>query len=557
MVESELDVGHFLNGLLIGGITICCELASMKNYGSSSGISRLSTILMVLLGVAVYTPSHATHLDGGSISYTKISGSTYTLRLLAYEECGSMPQSPFLASNTQQVLYVRNRCGSAPVSVPVFRTVYPAVQVPNKCQQLTSLCTGGTLKGIRYVVFEGTFTFPQVSSNSNTCNEWDITYGSSSEVGLCCRSFAGNLSQTPGGSSSINTTFFLQAYLNNNPDVGNSSGLLALHTTPFFCAMPSILNVEHGEPDGDSLVYAFVPVVTGFQSPANYTAGLSGAQPLQGVPGGMQIDQSNGNISFKSTVSQVSAVGIERKEYRGGILVGSITLVTNVVISAGAYCGILRDTIYLAGCDSLLLPNGQTVYADSTYSDTIVIVNACDTIKYYSYSVSSQPLAPLISGQAWAIPGSTTNFTVVNPIMGHTYEWQAIGGSTQPGTGTETSVTWGSTGQGEVILTSFLTRACTAATQMTVQVSGGVGIFEQNKVKPYIAPNPAMSQLLINNLEVNERILLYDVSGKLLDTWYTNERSLMLDLSQYPNGLYQLCFHASHGIYFEKLIILR
>jgi hypothetical protein len=529
----------------------------MKKLVLPSQLSRITAIILVLFSFTSGQFTLATHLDGGSISYTKISGSTYMLRLLVYEECGSMSQRPFLVSNTQQELFVRNRCGSVPVSVPVFRTVFPAVQVPNKCQQLTSLCAGGTLKGIRYVVFEGTFTFPQVNSNPNTCNEWDITYGVSSELGLCCRSYAGNLSQTPGGSSTVSTNFFLQAFLNNNPDVGNSSGVLALHTTPFFCGMPSILNVEHGEPDGDSLVYALVPVLTGYQSAANYAATLSGAQPLQGVAGGMQINQLNGNISFQSTATQISAVGIERKEYRGGVLVGSITLVTNVLVSAGAYCGILRDTIYLAGCDSLLLPNGQMVYADGAYSDTIVAVNACDTITHYSYSVSSQPVAPLISGQAWAIPGSTTNFAVVNPIVGHTYEWQAIGGNAQPVSGTETSVTWGGSGQGEVILTSFLTSACTAATQMTVQVSGGVGVFEQNKEKPFIAPNPAMNQLLVNNLEDNERILLYDVSGKLLDTWYTNERSLTLDLSQYPNGLYHLCFRALNGIYFEKLVILR
>jgi hypothetical protein len=530
----------------------------MEKFAENSRISIPKVLFFVLVSLVIGQTTSATHLDGGSISYTRIAGSTYSLRLLVYEDCSSMPQTPFLANTTEQTLFVRNKCGSVPVAVPVIRTVYPAVQVPNKCQQLPSICTGGTIKGIRYVVFEGTYTFPQVNSNASLCNEWDITYGATSALGRCCRAFGNNLSGIPGGPvNNSNTSFFLQAYLNNNQDVGNSSGQLALYTTPFFCSMLSTLNVEHGEPDGDSLAYALVPVLTGYQTPANYATGLSATQPLQGVAAGIQIDQSNGNISFVSSVTQIAAIGIERKEFRNGLLVGATTLVTNVMISAGAYCGILWDTVFLSGCDSLLLPNGQMAYADGAYNDTILAVNACDTITTYSYRVTSQPIQPVINGQGWAIPGSVTNFQVSNQLAGLTYAWKVVGGTALPAFGHETAVTWGAIGQGEVTLYAYEDSTCQVATQMLVEVAGGVGVYEPELLQPKLAPNPAQEQLHLSRLQGVESVVLQDQHGKRLASWPVFESEMTLDLSDFSEGLYLLGFQSPKGMRFEKLVILR
>lgn len=527
-----------------------------------STVPKLKTLLALLLtasGLALGLSAQATHLDGGTISYTKISDSTYSLRLLVYQECGSMTQTPFQPSATQQQLFVRNRCGSVPVSVTVFRTVYPAVQVPNKCQQLTSMCTGGNLKGINYVVFEGTYTFPRVNATASACNEWDITYGQSSQQGLCCRSFSGNIATTSsGGGSGTATSFFLQAYLNNNVGAGNSSGALALHTTPFFCGMmPALLNVEHGEPDGDSLAYALVPVFGGFQTPAFYQPGLSGSQPLLGTPAGIQIDQATGTIRFTSTVTQIATVGIERKEFREGQLVGATTLVTNVVISAGVYCGILRDTVFLTGCDSLLLPNGQMIFTSGHYSDTVLAVNACDTITTYSCQVYNLPIAPQLNGQTWAIPGSTTTFEVVNADASKTYEWTVVGGTAEPTFGLQTSISWGAAGQGEVLLSAYQNHNCPVITQTFIQIAGGVSVAEHNRLKPVIAPNPTKGHVQISNLAGVDKVALHDTNGRLLDTWPVHASRMTLELGHYPNGLYYLSFYAEEGVQVEKLVLLR
>lgn len=514
-------------------------------------------VLALIFGVlGIHPLVEASNMEGGSISYTRLADSSYNIRLLLYEECGAFPSGPFNPIFTSQLVYVRNKCGSTPAFVVLNRVVYPGVTVSNKCADSLSTCDGGLLKGTRYHVFEGNYRFPVFADS--LCNEWYITYGQNSQMGLCCHVTNATLTPNPLGSVSHGQmNFYLKSYLNNHVPNGNSSGELALTTTPYFCVnWPAQLNVEWGEPDGDSLAYALVPVLVGFQTPAFYQTGKTPIAPLFTVDG-VHLNPHTGEVRFTSPIPQVAAMVIERREYRNGILVGAINLSFKIITNTNGFCNQLMDSIALVGCDSVVLPNGQTVHASGTYNDSIVVMNACDTLKVYEVQIGTPPIPGVIDGPIWALPGSSRIYGVANFRLGLTYQWEVLGGQAQPSVGPQTTVSWGPAGMGTVRLNAYIDSFCVSSSEMNVDISGGVNVAEHSRLKPVVAPNPAKSQVQISNLTGVNMVALHDSNGRLLESWQVQASGINLEVGRYPNGLYYLSFYAEEGVQVEKLVLLR
>lgn len=520
-------------------------------------------LLGLIFGVFGILPSvEASNMEGGSISYTRLADSSYNIRLLLYEECGSLPINPFHPNSTSVWVYVRNKCGSMPVVAVLNRVVYPGVTVSYKCSDSLSACEGGLLKGTRYHVFEGNYRFPVFADS--LCNEWYITYGQNSQTGLCCHVSNATLTHNPlGGGSPGQMPFFLESYLNNHVPNGNSSGELALTTTPYFCVnWPARFNVELGEPDGDSLVYALVPVLVGFQTPAFYQTGKSPIAPLLTVDG-VHLNPHTGEVRFTSPISQMAAMVIERREYRNGILVGAINLSFKVLTSnnpnpaVNGFCNQLLDSTALVGCDSVVLPNGQTVVSSDFYYDSVTVLNGCDTLKVYEVQIGTPPTPGVIDGPIWALPGSSELYTIGNFSLGLTYEWEVIGGQAQPSVGPQTTISWGPAGMGTVRLNAYIDSFCVSSSQMNVDIAGGVNVAEHTRLKPVVAPNPAKDQVQISNLTGVNKVALHDPNGRLLETWQLQASRINLEVGHYPNGLYYLSFYAEEGVQVEKLVLLR
>lgn len=520
-------------------------------------MSTRFTLLALIFGVFGIHPSvEAFNMEGGSISYTRLADSSYNIRLLLYEECGSLPINPFQPNSTSVWVYVRNKCGSTPAVVVLNRVFYPGATVSYPCTDSLSTCNGGLLKGTRYHVFEGNYRFPVFADS--LCNEWYLTYGQNSQTGLCCHVSNSTITHNPlGGLSPGQLPFYLQSYLNNHVPNGNSSGELALTTTPYFCVnWPAQLNVEWGEPDGDSLAYALVPVLVGFQTPAFYQTGKSPIAPLFTV-NGVHLNPNTGEVRFTSPIQQLAALVIERREYRGGVLVGAINLSFKVMVSTNGFCNQRVDSIAMVGCDSVQLPTGQVIYASGTYIDSITVMNGCDTLKVYEVQISTPPTQSVIDGPIWALPGSSGIYGVGNLTLGLTYEWEVIGGQPQPSVGPQTTISWGPAGTGTVQLNAYIDSFCVSSSQMSVNISGGVGIAEQHLSQPIWSPNPANNWLNIEKFDGLQAVRLCDAQGKLLQNWAVREQLLVLDLSRFPAGLYHLGFETERGVRFEKLVILR
>lgn len=496
-------------------------------------------------------PVAATHLDGGIITYTRLFGNTYSIQLVLYEDCGNSGQSPFHPLSTSTTAFVRNRCGSTPVSISLSRQPSP-VDLPNKCGSVLNICNGGMTKGSRQHQFVGSYTFP--ASNDSLCGIWEITWGQGASAGWCCHSYNNTLALTPGSAGSGEVNFFLQATLNNAIDNGNSSGSLGLSYAPFFCPnWPVLLRTEQGEPDGDSLAYRLVAPFTGYQSLAHYQAGLTATQPFLGLIDSVRIDQNTGDVSFKSSAFQVSSLTLERSEYRDGQLVGTIALVMRTAIFPG-YCLPVTDTTQLSDCDSVVLPDGRVFYSSLLLADTFPSAVTCDSLHVWDIRIESPSLGG-IDGLPWAIPGSSTNFQVANPQSDLDYRWSAMGGQAVPDTGLQTTVQWNAAGTGRVVLTAQINAHCVGQDSLEVAVSGGVGWPEQQIFDVEIYPNPAQNWVTITANAPIESMQLFHADGRLLQEASWLEQRTTLDVTALSMGLYVLRLKHAQGLSHHRLLI--
>lgn len=72
----------------------------------------------------------------------------------------------------------------------------------------------------------------------------------------------------------------------------------------------------------------------------------------------------------------------------------------------------------------------------------------------------------------------------------------------------------------------------------------GINDIEDGYSEIKLYPNPSNGQvtLITNGLDKNSKILIYDIQGRYIKTYniQAREKNLLLDLTQYPKGIYQL-----------------
>lgn len=499
--------------------------------------------LLCLLGPG----SHALHLHGGIITYTKTTGNTYNIRMILYEDCSGPKLAPFLPNFPTTVIYLRNRCGGSAISLNMTRLPSP-ISLPGRCDTTTSACTGGTGNGIVEHLFEATHTFP--SSIDSFCNLWDLTWGDTANTPFCCHSGAGNLI------SSIYPPFYLHSFLNNNANNGNSSGALRLTTKPFYCVnWPIEMRMAQNEPDGDSLVYKLTAPLLNLNTLIAHRPGLSASQPFFNLVDTVRINQTDGSIRYKVSSSQVSILVLQRDEHRAGQLVGSISLVTKAWIGS-SNCANIKDSIVYSGCDSVVHPDGRVFYNSTSWNDTLSSVFACDTLRSVFIRVENAQ-AGGIAGPDSVNLGSSNTYIVQNPMPNYTYRWIALGGIALPDTGIQTQVQWTTRGIGQLQLRSTSTTTCVANDTMAVTIGTGVSVAETAVAVVRIFPNPAKDKLFIQSELPIQQLHLMQLTGQLIEAWRNDASEMEIDLKHLSAGTYLLGIQTKQGISHHRILIER
>ncbi|HEX5002946.1 MAG TPA: PKD domain-containing protein [Bacteroidia bacterium] len=287
-----------------------------------------ATLLLML----VYTGAFSTHLMGGSMTYT-YSGSgggmdNYHVTLKIYRYCdasggGTAPldfsmllgiytQDP-LNPNNDKVWYTTEN-----LTLTSSQFITPPAAGPT-CNFSTTVC-------VEEGIFEADISLPPGSGGYHLMVE------------RCCRN--GNIVNlsTPGSIGMTYSCFIPPApILNSSPQFSDLP-------VPYMCAGDTISIVNNAvDPDGDSLVYAFVTPYSGYSSSGNpipdpqidnnpytfpippvlYNPGYSMAAPF-GPGGYSSIDPVTGLTNYMIPNQGFYVVAIEIREYRNGQLIATI-----------------------------------------------------------------------------------------------------------------------------------------------------------------------------------------------------------------------------------------
>lgn len=284
------------------------------------GFLKLFVLLFFLcLGI---TGARASHLYGGELYYTHVSGSLYRVTMILYGDCaGSIFGT--LSTSTPEVRVYKG--------TSLYRTLNLKITAPSAGVEITPVCPDslgattcnkGSIPGVKKFVYEDTVTMVP-SSN------WRLR----STGTLSATSSSGRSASITNIFSSSSSIMTLEATLNNSA-LENSSPTYTTVPTPFFC-INTLQEYNPGAVDantGDSLRYELVDGLEGTTGTVTYRTGYSGTSPLASATGTFSFNGATGQLTFKPNLTQVSMVVYKVSEYRSGVLVGTSMREMNFIV---------------------------------------------------------------------------------------------------------------------------------------------------------------------------------------------------------------------------------
>lgn len=286
---------------------------------------RLS-IQSLLLLLLTSSSASATHLYGGELYYTYISGNKYTVTMVMYADCSG-------AASLLSTLYTATPRVDVFNGTTLFRTMSlkvssgAGIEVTPVCSASigSTTCNGGTVPGVRRFAYSDTITLSPSAL-------WKFK----STGYIAATSSAGRSSTISNISSPGTSIMSLEASLNNSVQP-NSNPTYTTVPTPFFCInVAQEYNPGAVDPNtGDSLVYDLVDGIDAKTTPytlVTYLTGYSATAPLACKSGTFSFSNSTGQLSFTPNLTQVSLVVCRVSEYRSGVLVGTSMREMNFIV---------------------------------------------------------------------------------------------------------------------------------------------------------------------------------------------------------------------------------
>ncbi len=283
---------------------------------NSFGVKKLYLFVLFLVAFLGNSESvFATHAAGGELIYDLIPNTTnqYRFTFKFYRDCsGTAEPATFTMcyNNTcgvnNQSVTLSKMIGNLPNGQPNGSTVVTG------CVNQPTICTGGALPGYREWWYTGVVTL------NSTCNFWRFW------ITLCCRNNGiGNLVNSGAQNIFVETTF-------NNVYNLNSSPFIVTPPIAYYCQnQPSFAYYAASDPNGDSLTYeSFNPQTNGAGCGVNAPVNIFQApyNTVNPFPTGntFTINPTNGLINFTPTALGKWVFTVKIKEYRNGVLIGSV-----------------------------------------------------------------------------------------------------------------------------------------------------------------------------------------------------------------------------------------
>ena len=363
---------------------------------------------VILLFISIFTLvsfSQASHLMGGEITYTHISGNNYEVTLIIYNDCSGSTTS----GTSQSITFQSTSCGFNNIANLPLITGSPT-NVSQLCPTATSTCNGGFNPGVEQFIYRGIIQLPP-------CSDWIIHWNSNARNGAIT-----NLINPQ-------VNFYIQNTLNNVIGVNNNSPQFFTLPTPFLCANQlNIFNHGASDTDGDSLYYSFSTPLTGTTPPGlpmTFSAGYSILQPMI-TSSGMNLNQQTGEMCFTPSQAQIAVVSVLIQEYRNNILIGSMIREMQVIVSGtcnnqppiaggiaptcGAIGGMNITTqgpnVTQVDANSLIMCPGDSICFDIAFNDldgdnVTITSNVASAIPTASFSITGNGTLNAIATFCW------------------------------------------------------------------------------------------------------------------------------------------------------------
>ncbi len=373
-------------------------------------LKQFTFILCLFFCISSVFNAKATHIIGGEIGYTFVSGYTYEITLTLYGDCAgsSFPSLPSAIPRVE--VYKDNN----PFSYLDLTLTGPGVEVtpvcPAEAGNTTCVNPLGTIPGVTRFIFKG------IAVLDGPAVQWAFLFNSQ----LGGNAGAGRTNAITNILSG--SRIALEATLNNTSGPNNSS-IFTTIPTPFFCInLPQEYNQGAADPDGDQLSFSLVPGIdvdnagnvigsVGYIPPYTYL------NPLATTPGSFNFNTSSGQMSFIPNLQQTSLVVNMVTEKRGGVIVGTCMREMNLVVldnctNQPPYASIPTSTISafdssrtISFCYENLNPQFVIDVSDADLQNVTVSVTGLPSTA--SYAVSGNGTThPVITIQ-WNIPQPT------------------------------------------------------------------------------------------------------------------------------------------------------
>ncbi|HMN05534.1 MAG TPA: gliding motility-associated C-terminal domain-containing protein [Flavobacteriales bacterium] len=294
-----------------------------KRRTRTGALSFLRKLALVVLPLLFWQgEAHATHAMGGELTYTCLGNNRWEVTLNFYRDCNGVAAP----TNCNNGLEFRVRSATCGANFTQCFSNNPTVSIITPiCPSETDRCvsTSGTY-GVEKYTYKKIVDLSSYASCGG--DDWYFSWS------LCCRNNAITSLTQPG-----NRELYLDARLNKSSGLCNNSPTFTNSPAPFYClGEPISYNPGAVDSDGDSLAYSLIAARGANGANLPYSTNYSALQPVRNTGGAnaVTLDPQTGTMTVTPSVIQVAVVTYQVREYRNGVLVGTITRDVQFVIRA-------------------------------------------------------------------------------------------------------------------------------------------------------------------------------------------------------------------------------
>lgn len=282
--------------------------------------------ILLILGFIFFfvAPSKANHCAAGEILYSWISDSTYIITFKFYRDCAGIPAPP-----TFTCYCVNSTTGTCLQLILNPKSGLNGQTISVGCPNYVTKCNGGFVPGYQEWIYEDTITLPSQSS------KWVFwIYQSARNNGISNISFSNS------------SNFYCETTFNNLIAQGNSSPYFTTKPIPYICVnTPFTYNMGAFDINSDSLSYSIIQTRTIQNLGGNNCAQTPIDMPFSSsiynlinnplsTNNTFTIDAVTGQINFTPNTQQIAVVSVLVREWRNGVLIGSVLRDLQIVVNA-------------------------------------------------------------------------------------------------------------------------------------------------------------------------------------------------------------------------------